>query len=77
VISPNKINVRCTVSGLFNGILPSPSRSFSLPTEDGGTAVNPEICFKPNPGCGGGAPEVEVGQNVNVPQETFIQISVS
>jgi len=74
VISPNKINTfGVQFQDFFNGILPSPSRSFSLPTEDGGTAVNPEICFKPNPGCGGGAPEVEVGQNVNVPQETFIR----
>jgi hypothetical protein len=74
VISPSKINTFAVqIQDFFNGILPSPGRTFSLPTEDGGTAVNPEICFKPNPGCGGGAPEVEVGQNVNVPQTTFIR----
>jgi hypothetical protein len=74
VISPSKINTFAVqFQDFFNGILPSPGRTFSLPTEDGGTAVNPEICFKPNPGCGGGAPEVEVGQNVNVPQTTFIR----
>ncbi len=74
VISPSKINTfSIQFQDFFNGILPSPGRTFSLPTESGGTAVNPEICFKPNPGCGGGAPEVEVGQNVNVPQTTFIR----
>ena len=74
VISPSKINTfTIQFQDFFNGILPAPSRSFSLPTENGGTAVNPEICFKPNPGCGGGPPEVEVGQNVNVPQATFIR----
>jgi len=74
VLSPSKINTFAVqFQDFFNGILPSPGRTFSLPTENGGTAVNPEICFKPNPGCGGGAPEVEVGQNVNVPQTTFIR----
>ncbi len=74
VISPSKINTfAIQFQDFFNGILPSPGRTFSLPTESGGTAVNPEICFKPNPGCGGGAPEVEIGQNVNVPQSTFIR----
>jgi len=74
IISPTKINTfTFQFQDFFNGILPAPTRSFSLPTENGGTAVNPEICFKPNPGCGGGPPEVEVGQNVNVPQETFIR----
>ncbi|HET6932346.1 MAG TPA: carboxypeptidase regulatory-like domain-containing protein [Candidatus Acidoferrum sp.] len=74
VISPSKINTfTVQFQDFFNGILPAPGRTFSLPTENGGTAVNPEICFKPNPGCGGGAPEVEVGQNVNVPQTTFIR----
>ena len=73
-ISQNKINtVSLQFQDFFNGILPSPGRTFTLPTEDGGVATNPEICFKPNPGCGGGAPEVEVGQNVNVPQSTFIR----
>lgn len=74
LVSPNKINTFAVqFQDFFNGILPSPGRTFSLQTENGGTAVNPEICFKPNPGCGGGAPEVEVGQNVNVPQSTFIR----
>ncbi len=74
LVSPTKINTFAVqFQDFFNGILPSPGRTFSLQTENGGTAVNPEICFKPNPGCGGGAPEVEVGQNVNVPQSTFIR----
>ncbi len=74
IFTPTKINTFAVqFQDFFNGILPSPGRTFSLPTEAGGTAVNPEICFKPNPGCGGGAPEVEVGQNVNVPQATFIR----
>ena len=74
LVSPTKINTFAVqFQDFFNGILPSPGRTFSLPTENGGTAVNPEICFKPVPGCGMGAPEVEVGQNVNVPQSTFIR----
>lgn len=74
IFAPTKLNTfTVQFQDFFNGILSSPGRTFSLPTEAGGTAVNPEICFKPNPGCGGGAPEVEVGQNVNVPQATFIR----
>lgn len=74
IVSPTKINTFAVqFQDFFNGILPAPGRSFSLPTESGGMAVNPEICFQPNPGCGGGPPEVEVGQNVNVPQATFIR----
>jgi hypothetical protein len=74
VLSSTKINTFAVqFQDFFNGILADPGRSFSLPTENGGIAVNPEICFNPNPGCGGGAPEVEVGQNVNVPQATFIR----
>lgn len=74
IFAPTKLNTfTVQFQDFFNGILASPGRTFSLPTAAGGTAVNPEICFKPNPGCGGGAPEVEVGQNVNVPQATFIR----
>lgn len=74
LFSPTKINTfNFQFQDFLNGILPSPGRTFTLPTEDGGVATNPEICFKANPGCGGGAPEVEVGQNVNVPQQTIIQ----
>jgi hypothetical protein len=74
VISPNKINTFAVqFQDFVNSIGAAPGRTFTLPTEDGGVATNPEICFKPNPGCGGGPPEVEVGQNVNVPQQTLIR----
>jgi hypothetical protein len=74
VVSTNKVN-KFTVhfQDFANSILASPGRTFTLQTQGGGTATNPEICFKPTPGCGGGAPEVEIGQNVNVPQQTLIR----
>jgi hypothetical protein len=74
MFTPTRINTfTFQFQDFFNGILAAPGRTFTLPTENGGTATNPEICFKANPGCGGGAPEVEVGQNVNVPQQTIIK----
>jgi hypothetical protein len=73
VFSSNKINTFAVqFQDFVNAILPSPSRSFTVATENG-VATNPEICFLQVVGCGGGAPEVEVGQNVNVPQETLIR----
>ena len=73
IVTPNKINTfSVQFQDFVNAILPSPSRTFTVATETG-VATNPEICFLQTVGCGGGAPEVEVGQNVNVPQETLIR----
>jgi Carboxypeptidase regulatory-like domain len=73
VLSPNKINtVAFQFQDFVNAILPSPGRTFTVATASGVT-TNPEICFLQATGCGGGAPEVEVGQNVNVPQQTLIR----
>lgn len=74
VVSSNKVNTASfQFQDFVNAILPAPTRTFTIPTADGGVATNPEICFLSSVGCGGGAPEVEVGQNVNVPQETLIR----
>jgi len=73
VLTPNKINtVTFQFQDFVNAILPAPTRTFTVQTANG-VATNPEICFLQAVGCGGGAPEVEVGQNVNVPQETLIR----
>jgi hypothetical protein len=71
VFSSTKVNSLNLHYGYFaNTILGSPGRTFTLPVAGGGTVTNPEVCFNPSPGCGGGSPEI--GQNVNVPQETLI-----
>src|SRR5262249_35457955 len=46
-----------------NGISPAPAVNFSLPVAGGGTAVNPSLVFPSG---------FTIGQNVNVPQSTFI-----
>ncbi len=69
--SPTKVNSLNLHYGYFvNAISASAGRTFSLPVAGGGTVTNPEICFNPSPGCGNGSPEI--GQNVNVPQQTII-----
>lgn len=74
VLSSNKVNrFSAHFQDFVNSILASPGRTFTVPVEGGGVATNPEICFQVVPGCGGGAPEAEIGQNVNVPQETLIR----
>ena len=73
-ISSTKVNtITAHFQDFANSILASPGRTFTLTDSNGDTVTNPEICFKPNPGCGGGPPEVEIGQNVNVPQQTLIR----
>jgi hypothetical protein len=54
-----------------NNISAKPLTSFTLPVAGGGTVTNPEICFNGN--CGDGLPEFEIGNNVNVPQQTLIR----
>jgi hypothetical protein len=54
-----------------NQISANPLNSFTLPISGGGTSTNPEICF--NGACGDGLPEFEIGNNVNVPQQTLIR----
>jgi len=72
VFSNNKVNsINLHFQDFVNAILPAAGRTFTLPVLGGGTATNPEICFGVNPGCGGGEPEI--GQNVNVPQQTLIR----
>jgi hypothetical protein len=70
-LAPNKVNsLNLHYQYFKNEILPAPTHTFTLPVAGGGVATNPEICFKPAPGCGSGDPEI--GQNVNVPQQTLI-----
>jgi len=65
VISPTKTNsINFHFQDFVNGILAAPVRTFTVPVAGGGLATNPEIIFP------GGA---EIGQNVNVPQQTLIR----
>jgi carboxypeptidase family protein/TonB-dependent receptor-like protein len=74
VLSPNKINTfSFQFQDFVNAIKAAPGSTFTYPIAGGGVATNPNICFGVNPGCGGGAPEVELGTNVNVPQQTLIR----
>ncbi len=71
-ISPTKVNsFNVHFQDFVNAILASPGRTFTYPVAGGASATNPEICFGAANGCGGGVPEV--GQNVNVPQQTLIR----
>jgi len=71
-ISPTKVNsFNFHFQDFTNDILSAPGRTFTYDVAGGGTATNPEICFGIGGGCGGGVPEV--GNNVNVPQETLIR----
>lgn len=64
-VSPTKVNsFYVHFQDMVNAILAAPSRTFTLPVAGGGTATNPEIIF---PGA------EEIGQNVNVPQQTLIR----
>lgn len=74
VISGSKINaLSIQFQDFVNAIKATPANTFTYPITGGGTATNPNICFGVTPGCGGGAPEVELGQNLNVPQQTLIR----
>jgi hypothetical protein len=71
-ISSTKVNsFNVHFQDFVNAILASPGRTFTYPIAGGGVATNPEICFGAADGCGGGVPEV--GNNVNVPQQTLIR----
>jgi Carboxypeptidase regulatory-like domain/TonB dependent receptor len=73
-ISPTKLNaINIHFQDFVNAIPAAAGRSFTLDIAGGGAATNPEVCFKPDPGCGGGPGEPEIGQNVNVPQQTLIR----
>lgn len=73
-MSQNRVNTFAVqFQDFVNSIAAAPTSTFTFPVQGGGTATNPNLCFGVNPGCGGGAPEVELGQNVNVPQQTLIR----
>ena len=71
-LSSNKVN---SFTGHFqdfvNAISANPQSTFTLPIAGGGTVTNPEICFTDE--CGAGLPQFEIGNNVNVPQQTLIR----
>ena len=68
-LAGNKVNsFSFHFQDFVNQILPDPLRAFTLPTAVGATSTNPNICFVE---CGSGTPEI--GQNVNVPQQTLIR----
>jgi len=63
-ISSNKVNVfNVQFQDFVNQINASPGRTFTLPVQGGGVAVNPLLTF----------PDAELGNNINVPQETLIR----
>ena len=71
-LSPSKVNsFNFHFQDSVNEISANPLSTFTLPIAGGGTSTNPEICFNGN--CGDGLPEFEVGNNVNVPQQTLIR----
>jgi hypothetical protein len=74
ILASNKIN---TFSAQFqdfvNAINAAPGNTFTYPITGGGVATNPNICFGVTPGCAQGAPEIELGTNANVPQQTLIR----
>jgi hypothetical protein len=64
-ISANKVNsLNLHFQDMVNSILASPTHSFTVPVAGGGTATNPNINFSNGS---------QVGQNVNVPQQTLIR----
>jgi len=72
ILSPTMVNsFTFHFQDSVNNISAKPLSSFTLPVAGGGTATNPEICFFGN--CGDGLPEFEIGNNVNVPQQTLIR----
>lgn len=71
-LSTNKVNsFTFHFQDSVNNIVANALSSFSLPIAGGGTATNPEICF--NGFCGDGLPQFEIGNNINVPQQTLIR----
>jgi hypothetical protein len=71
-LSPTKVNsFTFHFQDSVNQISANPLNSFTLPVVGGGTVTNPEICFFG--ACGDGLPELEIGNNINVPQQTLIR----
>jgi Carboxypeptidase regulatory-like domain/TonB dependent receptor len=65
VISPTKTNsINVHFQDFVNAILADPQRTFTVPVAGGGSTTNPEIIFPSG---------AEIGQNVNVPQQTLIR----
>lgn len=65
VISPTKVNsLNLHFQDFVNAILAAPTNTFTYPLAGGGTVTNPNINFSDGS---------QVGQNVNVPQETLIR----
>jgi hypothetical protein len=63
-ISSTKVNsFTFQFQDFVNAIPATPGRTFTLPVAGGGTATNPLVTF----------PSAELGQNVNVPQQTLIR----
>jgi len=73
VVSPNKINTSGSVSGLRERHPGRPGKHVYLSGAGRRHIHEPEYLFWVTPGCGGGKPEVEVGTNLNVPQQTLIR----
>jgi hypothetical protein len=64
-VSSNKVNsLNIHFQDMVNAILPAPSQSFTYPVAGGGSTTNPNINF---------SDASNVGQNVNVPQQTLIR----
>lgn len=62
--SPTKVNsFNVHFQDMVNQIVADPERTFTLAVAGGGTATNPNIIF----------PSAEIGNNVNVPQQTLIR----
>jgi len=63
-LSNNKVNVAgFQFQDFVNEINATPGRTFTVPVAGGGTAVNPLLTF----------PSAELGNNINVPQQTLIR----
>jgi hypothetical protein len=64
-ISSNKVNaLNLHFQDMVNAISAAPTHNFTYPTASGGTTTNPNINFSDGS---------QVGQNVNVPQQTLIR----
>ncbi|HET7184755.1 MAG TPA: TonB-dependent receptor [Terriglobales bacterium] len=63
-ISNSKVNVASVqFQDFVNAITATPGRTFTLPISGGGVAANPLLTF----------PSAELGNNINVPQQTLIR----
>jgi hypothetical protein len=65
LVSPTVVNsLNLHFQDMANSIIAQPTKNFTVPTAGGGTATNPNIIFSDS---------TNVGQNVNVPQQTLIR----